>query len=72
MVTAGVALHLVHPRRSHEALNEFIRQWQGILASDYYSVYKNWVSQRQSCLSHYVRKARGLAESPDEEISRFG
>ena len=59
MVTAGVALYLVHPRRSREAFNELIRQWQGILVSDNYSVYKNWVNQRQSCLSHYIRKARG-------------
>jgi transposase len=28
MVTAGVALYLVHPRRSREAFNELIRQWQ--------------------------------------------
>jgi transposase len=72
MVTASVALYLVHPRRSREAFNELIRQWQGILVSDNYSVYKNWVNQRQSCLSHYIRKARGLAESPDKEISHFG
>jgi transposase len=70
--SASIALYLVHPCRSCEAFNELIRKWQGILASDNYSVYKNWVKQRQSCLSHYIRKARGLAESPDEEISHFG
>ena len=72
MVTAGVALYLVHPRRSREAFNELIHQWQGILVSDNYSVYKNWVNRRQSCLSHYILKARGLAESADEPISHFG
>jgi transposase len=72
MVTAGVALYLVHPRRSREAFNELIRQWQGILVSDNYRVYKNWVSRRQSCLAHYIRKARGLAESADEQIAHFG
>ena len=37
-----------------------------------YRVYQNWVNQRQSCLSHYIRKARGLAEGRDEEIAQFG
>lgn len=72
MVTAGVALYLVHPRRSREAFKELIRHWQGILVSDNFRVYKDWVNQRQSCLSHYIRKARGLAEGADEEIAQFG
>jgi len=72
MVTAGVALYLVHPRRSREAFKELVRHWQGILVSDNFRVYQDWVNQRQSCLSHYIRKARGLAESLDEEIARFG
>ena len=72
MATAAVALYLVHPRRSREAFKELIRHWQGILVSDNFRVYQNWVNQRQSCLSHYIRKARGLCESPDEEIAHFG
>ena len=72
MVTAGVALYLVHPRRSREAFKELVRHWQGILVSDNYRVYQNWVNQRQSCLSHYIRKARGLSERQDEEMARFG
>jgi len=72
MVTAGVAVYLVHPRRSREAFNELIQHWQGILVSDNYRVYQNWVNQRQSCLSHYIRKARGLAENSDEEMAHFG
>lgn len=72
MVTAGVALYLVHPRRSREAFNELIQHWQGILVSDNYRVYQNWVNQRQSCLSHYIRKARGLAEGTNEEMAHFG
>jgi transposase len=72
MVTVGVAVYLVHPRRSREAFNELIQHWQGILVSDNYRVYQNWVNQRQSCLSHYIRKARGLAENSDEEMAHFG
>jgi transposase len=70
MVTAGVALYLVHPRRSRKAFNELIQQWQGILVSDNYRVYTNWVNQRQSCLPHYIRKARGLAEGPRKQLSQ--
>jgi transposase len=72
MATVNVALYLVHPRRSREAFNELIRQWQGILVSDNYRVYQKWVSQRQSCLSHHIRKARGLSESGNKEIAHFG
>ena len=72
MVTASVALYLVHPRRSREAFKELICHWKGILVSDNLRVYQDWVNQRQSCLSHYIRKARGLSESLDEEIAHFG
>jgi len=30
------------------------------------------VELRQSCLAHLIRKAKGLAESADPEIARFG
>ena len=72
MVTASVALYLVHPHRSRQAFKELVRHWQGILVSDNFRVYQDWVNQRQSCLSHYTRKARGLSESLDNEIARFG
>lgn len=72
MATSGAALYLVHPNRSREAFNELVCHWQGILVSDNYRVYQNWVNQRQSCLSHYIRKARGLSESPNEETAHFG
>jgi transposase len=72
MATVNVALYLVHPRRSREAFNELIRQWQGILVSDNYRVYQKWVNHRQSCLSHHIRKARGLSESMNQEIAHFG
>ena len=72
MVTTSVVLYLVHPRRSDEAYNELIWQWQGILVSNNCRVYKNWVNQRQGSLSHYIRKTRGLAEGSDEQIAHFG
>lgn len=72
MVTTSVAFYLVHPRRSREAFHELIGHWQGILVSDNYRVYQNWVNRRQNCLAHYIRKARGFSESPNKEIANFG
>jgi transposase len=36
--TETVALSLMHPHRSHEALTAFIEDWQGLLVSDGYGV----------------------------------
>ena len=72
MVTASVALYLVHPRRSREAFNELVKHWQGILVSDNFTVYQNWVDKNQQCLAHFIRKARGLSESRDKQVSAFG
>jgi transposase len=72
MVTASVALYLVHPRRSREAFNELVKHWQGILVSDNFSVYQNWVNQNQQCLAHFIRKARALSESGNKQMSAFG
>jgi len=72
MVTASVALYLVHPNRSRKAFNELIKHWQGILVSDNLRVYQNWVHKRQNCLAHYIRKAKQLAESSNEKLSSFG
>lgn len=72
MATASVALYLVHPRRSRHAFKDLIGHWQGILVSDNFRVYQNWVNKRQNCLAHYIRKARQLAESTNEHFSNFG
>jgi hypothetical protein len=72
MVTALVALYLVHPNRSRKAFNELVRNWQGVLVSDNFSVYQNWINKRQNCLAHYIRKAKQLCESTHEQLSSFG
>ena len=46
--------------------------WKGILISDNYGVYVNWVNKRQTCLAHLIRKAKGLAERKNESIRNFG
>jgi transposase len=46
LTTDTVALYLIHPHRSKEAFFDLIEQWQGILVSDSYGVYQNWVHYR--------------------------
>ena len=72
MVNPLIAFFMVHGKRSKEAFKQLIGQWEGILVSDGYGVYKKWVNSRQTCLSHLIRRARGLAESSNPELSRCG
>jgi len=55
-----------------EAFKSLVKDWEGILVSDGYGVYRKWVGLRQTCLSHLIRDARALAERTDPEIARFG
>ena len=72
MVNHTVAFFMVHPNRSKQAFGQLVDDWKGILVSDNYGVYVNWVNSRQTCLAHYIRKAKALTERKDESISRFG
>lgn len=72
MVNHTVAFFMVHPHRSKQAFDQLIEDWKGILVSDNYGVYVNWVNSRQTCLAHYIRKAKALCERKDESVSRFG
>ena len=55
MATETVSLYLIHPHRSKDAFFALIEDWQGILVSDGYGVYQDWVNQRQTCLAHLIR-----------------
>jgi len=72
MVNSKVAFFKMHQRRSKEAFLELIADWKGILISDGYRLYTDWVNLRQTCLAHLIRDARGLFEHPKKEISQFG
>ncbi|MBF0507498.1 MAG: IS66 family transposase [Deltaproteobacteria bacterium] len=72
MVNSSAAYFMVQKHRAKEAFLSLIKEWTGILVSDNYGVYRNWVSLRQTCLSHLIRRAKGLAEQSDQEVSRFG
>lgn len=70
--TETVALYLIHPNRSKEAFAALIEEWQGLLVSDGYGVYQNWVNHRQTCLAHLIRTARGLSEKRDPHLAACG
>ncbi|MHC1744540.1 MAG: IS66 family transposase [Syntrophobacteraceae bacterium] len=72
MVNTNVAFFMIHPKRSKEAFAALIEDWDGILVSDGYGVYKDWVNLRQTCLAHLIRTADGLAQRSDPEIAAFG
>jgi transposase len=61
MVNERVAFYRIDPHRSKEAFENLVRDWNGILVSDSYGLYRKWVN-RQTCLAHLIRKADALAE----------
>ena len=72
MANGLAAFFMVHSNRSRKAFEALIDNWRGILVSDNYGVYRNWVNKRQECLAHLIRKASALAERTDESCQRFG
>jgi transposase len=71
MVNERVAFYRIDPHRSKEAFDRLIQDWQGILVSDGYGLYRKWVN-RQTCLAHLIRKADALAERKKADLRRFG
>jgi transposase len=72
MVRETAALSMMHPHRSKEAFAALIDDWAGILVSDGYGVYQNWVQARQTCLAHLIRSARGLAARAHPDLAACG
>ena len=72
MTSAEVALYRSDPSRSTAAFSALIDDWDGILVSDGYGVYQTWVSQRQTCLAHLIRRVRGLALRTDPQLAAYG
>ena len=72
MASDTVAFYMIHPRRSKEAFAALIDDWEGLLVSDGYGVYQSWVQARQTCLSHLIRTARGLAARPQPDLAACG
>jgi transposase len=72
MVNTTVALFKVQASRNKAAFEALIERWAGILVSDGYGVYQHWMHQRQTCLAHLIRRARGLSEQQEPEVAWFG
>ena len=72
MVSDAAALYMIHPHRSKEAFAALIDDWAGILVSDGYGVYRNWVQARQTCLAHLIRSARSLAARDNPDLAACG
>lgn len=72
MVNTTVALFTVQASRSQAAFEALVERWAGILVSDGYAVYRQWMHGRQACLAHLIRRARGLSERKDPELAKFG
>lgn len=72
MAGSAVALFMIHSNRSMEAFKSLVKDWEGILVSDGYGVYRKWVGERQTCLAHLIRDAKALSQRTDPEIARFG
>ena len=72
MVNPTVAFFMVHASRSQAAFEALVERWAGILVSDGYVVYRQWMHQRQTCVAHLIRRARGLSERKDSEVAWFG
>ena len=72
MVNDRVAFYRIDPHRSKKAFEALIEDWRGILISDSYGLYRSWVNDRQSCLAHLIRKAKGLSQRNKPDLKRFG
>jgi len=72
MTSNKVAFFMIRSKRSKDVFKEMIGDWTGILVSDGYRLYTNWVGLRQSCLAHLIRDARKLSEDVDTDIAKFG
>jgi transposase len=72
MVSVAASFFIIHRRRSRAAFEELVGAWEGILVSDGYSLYRNWVHGRQSCLAHLIRRAKWVSENIEPDISAIG
>jgi transposase len=72
MATDKVASYRLDPHRSTDAFVARSEDWQGILVSDGYGVSQDGVHQRQTCLAHLMRSARGVSQRRDPDIAACG
>lgn len=72
MASSRAALFMIHPNRSKAAFEALVQGFSGVLVADGYGVYRKWAGQRQACLAHLIRQAKGLAERKDPAMAKCG
>jgi transposase len=72
MTSDKVAFFMIRSKRDKVSFKEMVGDWDGVLVSDGYRLYTNWVGLRQTCLAHMIRDARKLSEAVDVDIAKFG
>jgi transposase len=72
MTSVMASFFMINRHRSRAAFEELIGEWQGILVSDGYGLYRKWVHGRQTCLAHLIRRAIGVSEHRDPDIAAVG
>jgi transposase len=72
MVNPTVAWFQVQASRNMAAFEALIARWAGILVSDGYGVYGQWLHARQTGVAQLSRRARGLSERNDPELAWCG
>lgn len=72
MVNPSVAFFKIMTSRSKEAFHALVEQWAGLLVSDGYTVYQDWINAQQACLAHLIRRAKGLGQRDDRDLAWFG
>ena len=70
MASEQVAFYIMHPRRSQEAFFDLIEDWLGLSVSE--GVYQKWMNARQTCLTHMICPAWGLAARAPPELAACG
>ena len=69
-VTTTVTLYYI-TFRTNELVRNLLGEFKGWLMSDGYQVYRE-ITKRLRCWAHLVRKAKGIAESLDQDAAAFG
>lgn len=72
LANRSVAYFKIRPGRSRSDFEALIGVWNGILVSDDYAVFRDWVHLHQTCLAHLIRRAQRLVERNDPAVARFG
>jgi transposase len=72
MANTKTAYFRLHGNRSQKAFEELVGDWDGLLVSDGYALYRKWKHGRQTCLAHLIRRAKAVSEHPTRAVAKIG